>query len=229
MDISLVAAFFAGVASLLSPCVLPLLPTYFAFLGANSAAEREKGGTLLQNALFFFCGFTLVFVLMGISASLIGRLFFDYQEILRKAGAVFMVLMGLQLSGILAIPLLQRENRPLLNYAFRGPVGSFILGAAFTAGWTPCIGPILAAILMYAGTVETTEQGAWLLFFYALGFCLPFFMLAFLYKKFLFRFSFLYAWLPLLQRISGLIIVVAGIALYFDLLNAVLAFLTRGW
>ncbi len=227
MDISLIAAFFAGVASLLSPCVLPLLPTYFAFLGANSEAEREKDDALLQNTFFFFCGFTLVFVLMGISASLLGRLFFAYQEILRKAGAVFMVLMGLHLTGMLKISFLQRENRPFLKRAFRGPFGSFVLGAAFTAGWTPCIGPILATILMYAGTVETVNQGAWLLFSYAFGFCLPFFLLAFLYKKFLFRFTLFYAWLPLLQRVSGVIIILAGVALYFDWFNNVLAFITR--
>ena len=226
MDISLAAAFLAGAASLFSPCVLPLLPTYFAFLGANSAGQADEKA-LLQNSFFFFCGFTLVFVLMGVSASLIGQLFFNYQELLRKIGAVFMIVMGMQLSGILNIKFLQREKRPLLEHAFRGPLGAFVFGAAVTAGWTPCIGPILAAILMYAGTTETVREGGALLLVYALGFCLPFMLLAFLYKKFLFRCSFLYEWLPLIQRVSGLIIILAGVALYLDLMNALLAFLTR--
>lgn len=233
MDISLLAAFIAGIVSLLSPCVLPLLPTYFAFLGGNS--ERRIDETissqwiLLRNSLFFLWGFTMVFIIMGASASFIGQLFFDYQEILRKIGAVFIVIMGIQLTGFWAIPLLQQERRPLLHYTFRGPIGAFIFGAAVTVGWTPCIGPILASILMYAGTEETVNRGVSLLLAYAMGFCLPFMLLAFLYNKFLFRLSVLYYWLPWIQRISGIVIIFAGIAIYFDLMNTLLAILARYW
>ena len=233
MDISLLAAFMAGIASLLSPCVLPLLPTYFAFLGGNSGGRiGEKSSSqwlLLRNSFFFLCGFTMVFVLMGASASFIGQLFFDYQDIIRKIGAVFMIIMGIQLTGLLTISLLQQERRPLLNYTFRGPLGAFIFGAAVTAGWTPCIGPILASILMYASTEEMVNHGAFLLFVYAMGFCLPFMLLAFLYNKFLFRLSSIYSWLPWIQRISGIAIVLVGIGIYFDFMNTLLAILASYW
>lgn len=223
----------AGIASLLSPCVLPLLPTYFAFLGGNSGSmaseESSSQWVLLRNSFFFLCGFTMVFVMMGASASFIGQLFFSYQEMIRKIGAVFMIIMGIQLTGFLTISLLQQERRPLLNYTFRGPIGSFIFGAAVTAGWTPCIGPILASILMYASTEEMVHHGAILLFVYAMGFCLPFILLAFLYNKFLFRLSSIYSWLPWIQRISGIAIILVGIAIYFDLMNTLLAILASYW
>jgi len=233
MDISLIAAFMAGIASLLSPCVLPLLPTYFAFLGGNSGSRSGERSSsqwlLLRNSFFFLCGFTMVFVMMGVSASFIGQLFFNYQEIIRKIGAVFMIIMGIQLTGFLTISLLQQEHRPLLNRTFSGPMGAFIFGAAVTAGWTPCIGPILASILMYASTEEMVNHGALLLFVYAMGFCLPFILLAFLYNKFLFRFSSIYSWLPWIQRISGIVIILVGIAIYFDLMNTLLAILANYW
>lgn len=233
MDISLIAAFIAGIASLLSPCVLPLLPTYFAFLGGNSGSGMDEKASsqclLLRNSLFFLCGFTMVFVIMGASASFIGQLFFSYQEIVRKIGAVFMVIMGIQLTGFLTISLLQQERRPLLNYTFRGPVGAFIFGAAVTAGWTPCIGPILASILMYAGTEEMVNRGAVLLLVYAMGFCLPFMLFALLYNKFLFRLSSIYSWLPWIQRISGIAIILVGITIYFDFINTLLGILTNYW
>ena len=233
MDISLLAAFMAGIASLLSPCVLPLLPTYFAFLGGNSGSgvgeKFSDQGLLLRNSFFFLCGFTMIFVLMGVSASFIGQLFFSYQELIRKIGAVFMIIMGIQLTGFLTIALLQREHRPLLKHTFSGPLGAFLFGAAVTAGWTPCIGPILASILLYASTEEMVNQGAMLLFFYAMGFCLPFMLLAFLYNKFLFRLSALYSWLPWIQRISGIAIILVGIVIYFDYMNTLLAILASYW
>jgi len=233
MEISLIAAFMAGIASLLSPCVLPLLPTYFAFLGGNSGSrtgEKSRGQwLLLRNSFFFLCGFTMVFVSMGASASFIGQLFFNYQELIRKTGAIFMMIMGLQLTGILTISLLQQERRPLLNYTFRGPFGAFLFGAAVTAGWTPCIGPILASILMYASTEEQVNQGAMLLFAYAMGFCLPFMLLAFLYNRFLLRLSSIYSWLPWIRRISGIAIILVGVAIYFDYMNTLLAILASYW
>lgn len=225
--ISLLAAFIAGIVSLFSPCVLPLLPTYFAFLGGNSGGVTNEQSSnrwrLCINALFFLCGFTIVFVMAGASASYIGQLFFNYQAIVRKFSAIFMMIMGIQLSGLLSIPVLQQEHRPLLNYTFQGPFGAFVFGIAVTAGWTPCIGPILASILMYAGTGETVNRGALLLFVYAMGFCLPFMLLAFLCNNFLSRFSSVYSWLPWIQRISGVVIILVGIAIYFDLMNALLA------
>lgn len=225
INVSFIAAFIAGSVSLFSPCVLPLLPTYLAFLGANSDTDAAgpAGGPpanqwrLTSNMAFFFCGFTVVFVVMGAGASYIGKVFFSHQAVVRKLGAVFMVLMGMQLAGILPIPALQRERRPLLNYIFQGPVGAFMLGVALTAGWTPCVGPILATILMLAGNEGSVLQGALLLFVYALGFCLPFLLMAFVYNRMMARFSWLYPWMPWVQKISGVVIVLAGVAIYLGL------------
>jgi Cytochrome c biogenesis protein len=228
MDISLVAAFLAGVASLLSPCVLPLLPSYLAFLGANSEAGPGAAGgrwRLAGNMALFFCGFIAVFVLMGASASYIGRLFADHQSVVRQVGGGFMVLMGLQVAGVFSLPLLRQERRPLLEHIFHGPAGAFLFGVAVAAGWTPCIGPILATILMYAGTAETVTQGVLLLLVYALGFCLPFLLLAFLYVRVAARFTRLFSWLPWIQRIAGIIIILTGIAIFGDYMNALQALL----
>jgi len=229
-NISYFAVFIAGIASLFSPCVLPLLPSYIAFLGGNSNAQNQQAPPqwhLLVNTCFFLCGFTVVFILMGVSVSYLGQLFSNYQETIRKLGAVFMILMGVQLMGLLPVSALYQERRPLLKHTFRGPIGAFIFGVAITAGWTPCIGPILASILMYAGTEATINQGACLLFIYTLGFCLPFLAIAFFCNQLLKRLSRVYSWLPWIQRASGVVIILSAIAIYFDITNKILALLLR--
>ncbi|MBP2653719.1 MAG: dipZ [Firmicutes bacterium] len=228
MSLSYLTVFIAGIASLFSPCVLPLLPTYLAFLGGNSNTPNQQTTSrlrLLVNTSFFLIGFTTAFILMGASASYLGQLFLNYHSVIRKFGAVFIILMGLQLSGLLPLPILYQERRPLLKYTFQGPFGAFILGIALTAGWTPCIGPILATILMYAGTETTINQGALLLFVYALGFCLPFLAIAAFCNQLLKHLSLFYSWLPLIQRVSGVVIILSGLAIYFDIMNKFLAFL----
>lgn len=219
-NLTLLTVFGAGVISFLSPCVLPMLPTYTALLaGTGSQASNAGRRTFIINAISFLSGFTLIFVAMGATASYIGELFLNYQEFIRKAGAVFMVIMGLQVLGLLKIPGLEREYRPLLKGAFAGPLGAFLLGLAVTAGWTPCTGPILATVLMYAGSAATVSQGAFLLFIYSMGFCLPFLLLAVVLNSYLNKVQRLYKWLPLIQQTAGAVLVVAGIFIYFDLLQ----------
>ncbi|HWR06955.1 cytochrome c biogenesis CcdA family protein [Sporomusa sp.] len=220
-NLTLVTVFGAGVVSFLSPCVLPLLPTYTALLAGSGAQTGAGAGrwTFFVNAVSFLSGFTLIFVAMGATASYIGELFFEYQEVIRKAGAVFMIVMGLQILGVLKIPGLAREYRPLLQGAFAGPGGAFLLGLAFTAGWTPCTGPILATVLMYAGATATVSQGAFLLFSYAMGFCLPFLIIAILINRYLNKVQRVYKWLPLIQQAAGGVLVAAGVLVYFDLIE----------
>ena len=228
-DIPLLTAFVAGVFSFFSPCVLPMLPTFAALLGGNTEETTVDNGArrcrFFFNIFFFLSGFTLVFVAMGATASYFGRFFIEYQDIVRKIGAVFIALMGLHMLGVFGISSLQREYRPFLNRTFRGPFGAFVLGIAFTAGWTPCIGPILAAILTYAGTTAMVGQGILLLLVFSLGFSLPFWTLAFFLQHFLSRLRRLYQWLPLLQRVAGGILLITGIILYFNLLQRILGFL----
>lgn len=221
-----VAVFSAGAISFLSPCVLPLLPTYIALLAGSSPHETAAGGGVTRhlfiNVLCFLAGFTLVFVAMGATASYLGQFFFENRDVLRKVGAVFMAVMGVQLAGVIPIGKLYREYRPFMDYTLRGPLGSMALGAAFTIGWTPCIGPILAAVLAYSAMADTVGRGAWLLFVYAMGFSLPFLFVAFIFNRFIFHVRIVYKWLPYIQKIAGVALIITAAAIYFDLLTLLL-------
>lgn len=219
-NINLLTAFGAGLMSFLSPCVMPLLPTYTAFLaGSGAKQEQSGGGHLLLNSLLFMSGFTTVFVAMGVTVSYLGRLFFEYHESIRQFGGVFMILMGVHLTGLIQLPLLQREYRPLLTHTFQGPLSAFVLGVAFTVGWTPCTGPILGAILAYAGGSMTVSQGAFLLLVYAAGFCIPFFIIAFLIHYYIFRMQTLFRMVPVIQRAAGVVLIVTGVFYYLNWLQ----------
>ncbi|WP_371371481.1 cytochrome c biogenesis CcdA family protein [Sporomusa aerivorans] len=219
-SLTLLTVFGAGFTSFLSPCVLPMLPTYTALL-AGSGGQTKVGNrwTFFFNAISFLSGFTLIFVVMGATASYIGELFLDHQEAVRKLGAVFMLVMGMQVLGIIKLPGLGREYRPFLGNAFSGPFGAFLMGLAVTAGWTPCTGPILATVLMYAGATATVSQGAFLLFVYAMGFCVPFLGLALLINRYMHKFQSIYSWLPVIHKAAGVVLITVGIFIYFDLLH----------
>ena len=219
-SISLLSVFGAGVLSVFSPCVLPLLPAYSAILAGLGGENNRRN--LWLNAISFFAGFAMVFILMGATASYIGQMFAEYQDSVRKLGAVFIVIMGTLMTGVIRIPWLAREYRPGMSRAFHGPGAAFAMGIAFTAGWTPCTGPILAAVLMYAGSTASAAQGAFLLFLYTLGFAVPFLFAVLLCDR-------LAAWLrpflgllPWIQRVTGILLILAGLLLYFDLMQRVL-------
>jgi cytochrome c-type biogenesis protein len=225
-DISLLAAFAAGAVSFLSPCVLPVVPAYLAVLAGGEDGTRRQ---FVVRTACFFAGFTVVFVAMGATASLLGRLFLEHQDIVRRVGAVFIVLMGLQLAGLLRLPGLDRERRFTPGASLRGPLGAFVLGLAITAGWTPCVGPILAAILAYAGIDGTVGRGILLLTAYSAGFALPFLLFTLLYRRYSARIRTRYRWLPLIQRAAGAVLVATGVLLYFNLLQQVLGLIYGYW
>ena len=155
MELTLLGgAFLAGFLSFISPCVLPLLPTFSLILAKNSQQDGGEARRLYANTTAFLAGFTLVFVLLGATASLIGAWLFSYQDILRQGAAVLIIVMGLFMTGWIKIPLLLREYRPFQRRGFGGIGGAFLLGCGFTLGWTPCTGPMLATILLYAGYHE---------------------------------------------------------------------------
>ncbi len=225
-DISLLAAFAAGAVSFLSPCVLPVVPAYLAVLAGGETGARRQ---FAVRTVCFFAGFTVVFVAMGATASLLGQLFLEHQDTVRRVGAVFIVLMGLQLIGLLRLPGLDRERRLAPGGRLGGPLGAFVLGLAITAGWTPCVGPILAAILAYAGIDGTVSHGVLLLTAYAAGFALPFLLFTLLYRRFSARIRARYRWLPVIQRAAGAVLVATGVLLFFDLVQKLLGIIYGYW
>lgn len=213
MELNIGTIFAAGVISFFTPCVLPLLPAYSALLFGRDEQSKSAG---LVNALAFLLGFCLVFVAMGAAVGALADFFWDYQQLIRKGGALFMMLMGAYMLGIFKSSVLAQERRPLLSGTFNGPVGAFIFGIAFTIGWTPCVSPILGSVLAYASTATTATQGSLLLLIYALGFCIPFIGMAALAGAYMHKIRGLYKYLPIVQKVSGLIIIILGVALYLD-------------
>ena len=182
-EVSYAGAFLAGLLSFLSPCVLPLVPPYLCFLGGvtiEDLAERQSNGRRIAGlgvflaAIAFVLGFTTVFVILGATASVIGQAVADHLGVLAKIAGVVIIVMGLHFLGLLRLNLLYREGRVHLARRPAGLLGAYIVGLAFAFGWTPCVGPVLAAILFVAGTEESARQGALLLTIYALGIGLPF-------------------------------------------------------
>ena len=175
-QISLIAAFSAGLLSFVSPCVLPLVPSYISYITGLSieqltdANARYKFKTaIVVNALLFIAGFSAVFIAFGASASFIGQMLITYQDHIRRIGGVLIVIFGLYLLGILNINFLQMEHRFQFRNRPVGYLGSFLIGVAFAAGWTPCVGPVLGTILLYASTTDSLLNGVLLLTSYSLG------------------------------------------------------------
>ena len=212
-------AFLAGVLSFVSPCVLPLLPTFSLILAQNSKQDGGEARRLYANTTAFLAGFTLVFVLLG-------AWLFSYQEILRQGAALLVILMGLFMTGWLRIPLLLREYRPFQRRGFDGIGGAFLLGCGFTLGWTPCTGPVLGTILLYAGDTATVGAGALLLFVYSLGFAVPFFLLAVIWRRHIVKLRAFYQYLPKIQRAAGVVLILLGILLWSDSLTRIVRILS---
>lgn len=179
-------ALVAGVVSFSAPCCLPLMPGYVSYVsgvaGDGDAGVAVRTRTMVAAALFVL-GFAATFTLMGASASVLGGAILRHRLGLTKAAGALVVVMGLATLGVLRVPFLQREVRPGLRKARPGPAGAFPLGVAFAIGWTPCIGPVLAAILAGAATAGAALRGGALLFVYSLGLGIPFLLLALGYAR----------------------------------------------
>lgn len=214
-------AFAAGVASFLSPCVLPLVPAYISYISGVSiedisSSDRSGTGKVFTGTLAFVAGFSLVFVSLGASASWIGQFFQSNIGILSKVGGVIVVIFGLHLMGVFRIPFLMREKRYQSSSKPTSLFGSMVIGIAFAFGWTPCIGPILAAILAYAGTRETVREGVFLLSVYSLGLGLPFLLTGLGISRFLSLFDVIKRHFRKVEIVSGCLLVVLGIMIFTD-------------
>lgn len=213
-SISLLIAFFAGVLSFFSPCQLPLLPIYLGFLAGSMTDEdgKTQKNKAFINSLNFVVGFSVVFIMLGIVASWFAAFFATYQVTLQRVAGVLIILFGLHLSGIFSAAVMQREKRLHFMPKTAGPGTAMLMGVAFAAGWTPCIGPILGTILVYTAA---TGGGVSLLIAFSLGMAVPFLLAALLVERvgpWVDRFA---GYLPLMQRILGFVLVLFGIAVFF--------------
>jgi cytochrome c-type biogenesis protein len=238
MDISLMVAAGAGLLSFLSPCVLPLVPSYLAFIAGASLGDLRERPTravrwgLLGNAVGFVVGFSLVFLIMGAAVTVLGGWLIGYRGLVQKVGGVLIILFGLYLIGIFRVPFLMRQFRLPLQQKPAGILGSFVVGVTFGAGWTPCVGPVLGGILTLASTTQGLENGVLLLAAYAGGLAVPFLASALAVDRFLAFFSRFRPFLPVVDRVAGLLLVAVGVLLvlnYMTLLNAYFIGLTPQW
>ncbi|MCL6604243.1 MAG: cytochrome c biogenesis CcdA family protein [Paenibacillus sp.] len=210
-------AFAAGLASFISPCCLPLYPSYLSYITGLSVQQLKAGGNTkevrfrtLSHTLAFILGFSVVFYTLGFGAGLFGQFFNGQRDLIRQLSAILIIVMGLFLLGIFQPQFLLRERRLDLKWKPAGYIGSFIFGIGFSAGWSPCIGPILTAII----ALSASEPSTWftLITAYSLGFALPFFVLAFFLggARRILKYS------GLLMKVGGILMVLMGILLFTD-------------
>ncbi len=229
--VSLLIAFMAGIFSFISPCVLPLIPSYLTYITGISFDElvdnrsRSVRRRTLFHSLFFILGFTLVFVALGASATYVGAFFQENQVLIRRVGGVIVILLGIHITGVIKLKLLEREKRFEFNDKPIGYLGSVLVGIAFAAGWTPCIGPILASILLYASTSDNVGSGIILLVAYSLGLGVPFLVSALAFNSFLTYFSKFSRYLRIVSIISGIFLIIIGFLLVFDYLSVLSQYL----
>ncbi len=214
LDVSLAGAVAAGALSFASPCVLPLTPAYLGFISGAATPEQIERDRfrVLALAFAFVSGFSTVFVIFGATASTVGQLIASYAQPLTIAAGVLLILFGLHFIELVRIPFLYRQASVGLERRPTGPIGAYAVGLAFGFGWTPCVGPILAAILMVAGSEQTAWRGAALLGAYSIGIGVPFLLAAAFMGAFLRWSRALRSKLGLVEKFSGALLILTGLA-----------------
>lgn len=228
--VSIAYAFLAGILSFLSPCVLPLVPGYVSMLSGsaaeNAAASREFSPRLLRNSLAFILGFSLVFIALGAAATSVGQVLRQHQLLLSEISGIIVILFGLHLMGWIKIGALYQDKRLRNRARSTGVVGSFLIGFAFAFGWTPCIGPILGAILLLAAGQGTVREGLLLLIVYSLGLAVPFLLTSLAIDRFARFYGGFRKHLHQVEVFSGVLLVLIGALLLthrFSLISNYLA------
>jgi cytochrome c-type biogenesis protein len=237
-SLGVLVAFSAGLFSFLSPCVLPLFPSYLSFITGMSVADLQHDLTVaarrrvMVHALIFVLGFSVVFVALGASFSAAGQALFHYRDWIRRIGGLLIVVFGLYIAGLLKVGILGRTQQWQIREKPAGYVGSFLVGVTFAIGWTPCVGPILGAILSLAGTAETVRRGVGLLIAYSAGLGVPFLLSALALGSFLRFFKRYRPFIPVVERGAGVLLVVVGVLVatnYYIVLNSWAVALTPEW
>ena len=237
-SLGVAVAFSAGLFSFLSPCVLPLFPSYLSFITGMSVVDLSAELSpavrrrVLLHAIVFVLGFSLVFVGLGASFSAVGQFLLDYRDWIRRVGGVLIVIFGLYIAGVFRLGLFGRTAQWQIREKPAGYLGTLAVGVTFAIGWTPCVGPILGAILSLAGTAETVTTGVGLLVAYSLGLGVPFLLSAIALGSFLKFFKRYRPFIPTVERAAGVLLVVVGVLVYtnyYIVLNAWAISLTPDW
>ncbi len=231
-NVSLLVAVSAGLISFLSPCVLPLIPSYVAFITGISIEELSQEKNLryiwkkvVANSLMFIFGFSLIFIGLGASATFIGKFLSRNIHWLEVGGGALVIILGIHFTGLFRLKFLDREKRIHLKSKPLGYLGTFLVGAAFGVGWTPCVGPILGAILTMAATTQDVAKGIILLAFYSAGLGIPFFLSAVILHKFFEYFKSIRKYFNVISIIGGVLLIAVGVLLmtgYFSSLSSYL-------
>lgn len=229
-EVGILIALTAGVFSFLSPCVLPLVPSYLTFVTGMSLDDLQEGvdrkATLIHSVLFV-SGFSIIFILLGASASFLGQFFKAYEIWIARVGGVVIIALGLHLAGVFRLLPLMQEKRLHLANKPAGYLGTLGVGMAFGAGWTPCIGPVLGAILTYGFSQDTMWAGVGLLTVYSLGLAIPFLVAALALDWFLGAFRRFRKWIPVVEKASGVLLVLLGVLLLTGSFTILSGWLTR--
>ncbi|OGX33932.1 MAG: cytochrome C biogenesis protein [Omnitrophica WOR_2 bacterium RIFCSPLOWO2_12_FULL_51_24] len=233
-SVSIIAAFIAGLLSFLSPCVLPLIPSYISYITGITFGELTqevlpKRIRLLTavHSLLFILGFTMIFVLLGLSLTFAGGLISQHRQIISKIGGIIIVIFGLNITGVIKLGFLQNEKKVEIKSKPAGYFGSFLIGSTFALGWTPCVGPLLASILLLGSTEKEIMKGAALLFSYSLGLALPFFVTSLLINNFLVYFKAIKKYLRVISVITGIFLIAVGIMIFTNSFGALAGYAGR--
>lgn len=220
-DINVFLAFGAGFLSFISPCCLPLYPAFLSYITGMSVGELKDENAMLQrrsllHTLFFLIGFSLIFIALGFGTSFIGSFFANYQDLIRQIGAIFIIIFGLIIVGVFNPTVLMKDRRIEFKNRPAGYIGSSLIGLAFAAGWTPCTGPILMAVISLAATNPSSSMIYMIA--YSLGFSIPFFILSF----FIGKMDWIRKHNVLIMKIGGYVMIVMGIMLFFDWMTKII-------
>jgi cytochrome c-type biogenesis protein len=216
-NVSLISAFIAGVASFVSPCVLPLVPAYISFISGVSLEKLRESGSeasrknVMLTSLIFIAGFSTIFILLGASATYAGQFLLKNKILFNRIAGAIIIIFGLHVAGLFQIKFLNYEKRFNMNQKKGGIVSTYLVGLAFAAGWTPCIGPILAAILVMASNQQSSGQGVLLLTSYSLGLGIPFFLTAIALNTFFNFFGWVKRHYRQIEYASAALLIVLGL------------------
>ena len=235
-EVSYLGALIAGILSFLSPCVLPLVPPYLCFLAGvtvdqitdDTGAQKGLFRKVFVSALFFVLGFSTIFISLGATASTIGGFITEHIELLSQIAGVTIAILGLHFIGVFKIPFLYRDTRFHTKVGAGGIIGAYVIGLAFAFGWTPCVGPVLAAILFVAGSESSILYGVSLLTVYSAGLGIPFLLAALAVRPFMTFMRNFRPYLVIVERIMGVLLIITGI-LFLTGTFSQLSFLLLQW